>query len=384
GHQMGDELLRLVAERIRAAMPINAEVARLGGDEFAVMLHSCVEDQANQVAQRLLDALATPLQLGETTLTVHASVGMAEGAIGDDVNAVLRHADIAMYSAKRSGKSRVVPFEASMQVRASQRMELEQRLRQAIAQGVITLNFQPVIDMQTGAMGKVEVLARWVDADFGVMPPAEFVALAEECGQINALGRHVLFTACRQAAQWRKQPSIGEFAFAVNVSARELDDDHYVEQVEQALSENGLPASALMLELTESAMLNPRPQLRIMLERLRRLGVRLSLDDFGAGYSSLTYLHRFRFDELKIDRALVERVGYSAEGTALVSALLAVAQALKLEVVAEGVEHEAQQAELLRIGCRFGQGYLLARPMAAEQLIEWIANAAEVVKPATT
>ena len=253
-------------------------------------------------------------------------------------------------------------------------------MRDAIATGRIAFHYQPVIDMQTGDMASVEVLARWNDSVHGSIPAqansSHWPRRARP--RSSALGLHVLHVCgmptgrrlARQAIVIAQVP----FSIAVNVSARQLDDEAFFECVEGALHDGGLAASNLVLELTESAMLHPRPQLRTSLERLRRSGVRLSLDDFGAGYSSLSYLHRFPFDLLKIDRALVERVGYSSDGTALVRAVLSVAEALNLAVIAEGVEDTLQQDELLRIGCRLGQGFLLARPMPAPQFLEWLAN----------
>jgi EAL domain-containing protein (putative c-di-GMP-specific phosphodiesterase class I) len=239
----------------------------------------------------------------------------------------------------------------------------------------IALHYQPVVDMRTGELIGIEALARWTDALYGNIPVGEFVALAEDSGQIIALGRHVLFEACRQLGDWRaRDHQLATFSVAVNVSARQLDDAHFFAHVEQASHESGLPASGLVLELTESAMLHPHPHLRALLDRLRRFGVRLALDDFGAGYSSLSYLHRFPFDVLTIDRALVERVGYSDDGSALVRAVLSVAEALNLSVIAEGIEDRVQQDELLRIGCNLGQGYLLGAPMPAQRFLEWLAN----------
>ena len=375
GHHKGDDLLRVVAERLRSAVPDGADVARLGGDEFAVLLPGCDAPCAQAIADAVIEALTVPLPVGATTLTIGASVGIAVAAPGQDADDVLRHADIAMYEAKRHGKGRSASFEPVMQVRANQRLDLEERLREAIASGRIGLHYQPVIDMRTGDMTGAEVLARWEDSVHGSIPAGEFIALAEESAQIVALGRHVLLAACRQIGQWRaQQPLLPPFSIAVNVSARQLDDGNFFELVEGALAESGMAADKLVLELTESAMLHPRPQLRASLERLRGTGIRLALDDFGAGYSSLNYLHRFPFDVLKIDKALVERVGYSADGTALVRAVLSVAEALHLAVVAEGIEDTLQRDELLRIGCRLGQGFLLARPMPAPQFLDWLAR----------
>ena len=375
GHHKGDDLLRVIAERLRAVVPGPADVARLGGDEFAVLLPASDAQRAQAVADAVIESLAVPLQVGGTTLTIGASVGVALAAPGQTADDVLRHADIAMYEAKRHGKGRSASFEPVMQLRANQRLDLEERLREAIASGRIGIHYQPVIDMRSGDMTGAEVLARWEDPVHGSIPAGEFIALAEESSQIVALGRHVLLAACRQIGGWRaQQPGLKPFSIAVNVSARQLDDGAFFELVEGALADSGLAPDKLVLELTESAMLHPRPQLRASLERLRRDGIRLALDDFGAGYSSLNYLHRFPFDVLKIDKALVERVGYSADGTALVRAVLSVAEALNLAVVAEGIEETLQRDELVRIGCRLGQGFLLARPMPAPQFLDWLAQ----------
>ncbi len=372
GHHEGDALLRIVADRIQGAVSADAEIARLGGDEFGLLLRRCDADAADAVADALLRALAVPVTLAGAEIAISGSAGDTIAAAGLDADDVLRHADIAMYDAKRRGKGCVARFEPRMQVRARQRLELEEHLRAAIAQARIALHYQPVLDLRTGAMVGVEALARWNHPSHGDIPPGEFVALAEESGQIMALGRLVLVQACTQMGAWlRSRPAFAGLSISVNVSARQLDDDGFVDHVQAVLGDSGVPAHALVLELTESVMLKPRPHLRAMLDRLRRSGVRLALDDFGAGYSSLSYLHHYPFDLLKIDRGLIERVAHGEDGRALVRAVLSVAEALHLAVVAEGIEEPRQRDELVRIGCELGQGFLLAHPMPPADFERW-------------
>jgi predicted signal transduction protein with EAL and GGDEF domain len=344
-------------------------IARLGGDEFAVLLEGADERAAVQTSERLIAALAVPLDLPGTTVTVRASIGIAVAPGGTgDVDEVLRNADVAMYAAKEAGKGRFAVFEPGMHTSTLDLIEQEHELREAIARDQFVLRYQPIVELASGDLVGAEALARWQHPVRGLLPPSEFIPKAEATGLVVALGRSILDQACRQATGW---PGGTGTSLSVNLSARQLADPGLIDHVVATLSATGLPAERLVLEITETALLNSAPDR--VLTGLRELGVRIALDDFGTGYSSLEHLRRFPVDVIKIDKTFIDRITGGLRESALARAIVQLGQTMGLATVAEGVE-TADQAQLLReLGCGYGQGYWFARPMESgelEQLID--------------
>jgi diguanylate cyclase (GGDEF)-like protein/PAS domain S-box-containing protein len=363
GHDVGDRLLQTAAQRLVKCTRAADTVARLGGDEFAVLLEGVTTlDQAEQIAAAVTDAFRQPLSIDGNELFVTTSVGVALSEPGSDTEQVLRNADIAMYNAKASGKGRHVVFHARMQEQLRERLRLEDDLSQALIRDEFFLEFQPIIDLKTTELLGVEALVRWQHPVQGRLLPGQFIPMAEETGQIIALGRWVLMDACCRVQAWRKSVAAGEgLRVAVNISGRHLQQGDLVADVRDALSESGLEAESLLIELTESTMMHNSEANLVKLKELKALGVRLAIDDFGTGFSSLSYLHRFPFDILKIDRSFVSRLTESAEGPKLARAVVMLGETLGLETVAEGVEVDDQVTQLLQLGCVAAQGFLFSQ-----------------------
>jgi diguanylate cyclase (GGDEF)-like protein len=364
GHPVGDELLRAVATRIGGVLRDSDTIGRLGGDEFVVL----VEGEPELVAHRILNALRRPFDLGAANgpVTITTSIGIASGD-REAARDLLRDADIALYEAKGAGRNRFAEFRHEMHLAAHDRLTLQTDLREAIARDQLFLVYQPSIDLATGAASAAEALLRWDHATRGVVPPDEFIALAEESGLIVEIGAWVLDRACAQAATWEQPISV-----SVNVSARQFDDPGLLETVERALAASGLGGDRLILEITETALMRAPGRTAAVLRDLKRLGVRVSIDDFGTGYSSLAYLQQFPVDALKIDRSFV------AEGGPLVQTLVQLGRSLGLRTVAEGIEDEAQLAHVRELGCDRGQGYLFAPPLEVAALDRFLAQRALV------
>jgi diguanylate cyclase (GGDEF)-like protein len=374
GHSAGDAMLVEVANRLTAALRSSDSVARLGGDEFTVLAEGAGVDGAVELAARILALLDAPITIGTRTLFCRASVGIAVGAAGSPLAAeLLRDADAAMYTAKRRGGRRYEVFSADMHARALDRLALETDLRSAVPGVDMTLHYQPLMDLVTGELAGFEALLRWRHPDRGMVPPDEFIPIAEETGAIVPIGRWVIEEACRQVRDWQRDHDRPALGMNVNVSARQLTDRAIVDDVARVLAETGLRPELLTLEITETMIMADEDAVRDCLYRLKDLGVRISVDDFGTGYSSLGHLNRFPVDELKIDRSFVASLGSQSEGANVAAAAIRLARSLHLDVVAEGVEREDQLAELRRSACGRGQGYLFSRPVdaaAAEALLE--------------
>ena len=365
GHAVGDALLITVADRLRACVRPDDTAARLGGDEFAVLLASADADGAALVAQRILARLGEPFDLGGTTVSVRASIGIATTSSDRRDADLLRDADVAMYVAKAAGKGRFSFFEPRMHERVRHRLRVESELRSALESDELAVLYQPVVALADGGVVEVEALVRWRHPKRGLLGPGEFLTVAEETGLILPLGREVLRQACRQA------PMLSEAAgrpirVGVNVAAKQLADESLAADVVAALDGAGLDPGQLILEFVESAVMQESDSVARTVDALRRVGVGLSLDDFGTGFSSLSHLQRFPINQLKIDRSFVGQIGVG-EST-MVKVVLQIAQTLGLEVVAEGVESPAQADHLRVLRCPLAQGYHFAPPLEAEAL----------------
>src|SRR3954447_4719085 len=371
GHAAGDELLVSVARRIDDSLRSADTSARLGGDEFAVLLEDLAgPEECVIVAQRIADALRAPVVVQGREVFVSASVGIACGRHG--ASELLRQADVAMYRAKALGKGRHAVYEESMQAEVIERLELEGQLQRAIERDEIDVYYQPVIALDGQTLAGFEALARWHHPTRGLVPPPHFIPLAEENGSIVALGRHVLRTACAQARRWLDEyPSDEPRIMSVNLSGRQLEDPNIVSDVAAALVDTGLPAAALVLEITETVLMHDTEATISRLADLKALGVRLAVDDFGTGYSSLRYLRRFPIDILKMAKPFVDGLA-SREGEALARTIVELGSSLGLRTVAEGIEGVAEMAQLRALGCELRPGYLFARPLTAGQAEDWL------------
>jgi diguanylate cyclase (GGDEF)-like protein len=365
GHAAGDEVLRVVAERMSTVVRGGDTVGRLGGDEFVVLIEDTDSGAGpDLVAERLLDVLRQPVKLvaaDDRAVTVSASVGIAMSAGVATADDLLRDADFALYEAKANGKNCYVQFETAMHAAVADRLALEADLADALAHDELFLLYQPTFDLQTRHVTGVEALLRWRHPTRGIVGPDEFIPLAEQPGLIVPIGRWVLHTACEQAAQWQRDGH--PIGMAVNVSGRQLDDDQLLDDVSDALAWSGLAAAYLTLEITESVLMRDAAASAARLEALKALGVRVAIDDFGTGYSSLAYLRQFPVDALKIDRSFISGIARSAESTALIHTLVQLGKQLGLETLGEGIEDDAQLEELQREQCDLGQGFLFARPL---------------------
>jgi len=365
GHLAGDDLLIAVAERFRVQLRGFDTIARLGGDEFAIVVDDLdAPDQAGRVAQRVLGALAEPLELPHRAVSVGASIGISLASSTEaEPGLLLSQADAAMYRAKREGKGCFRVFEAAMQTAAFERMDLEQELRTAISSGQIISHYQSIIDTRTGQVTAFEALARWPHPTRGFVGPNTFIPLAEEAGLIVELGNAVLVEACHQAHHW--QVSFPELfpSVSVNVSRLQLAEPGFVDQVMRALAGAELQPSSLTLEVTESVLARDPGRVLATLSELRRTGIRVAIDDFGTGYSSFAALADLPIDTLKIDKRFIDNLTRDREGRGFVKAILELAQTLDLQTIAEGVERADQREALLELGCSQVQGYLFSRPI---------------------
>jgi diguanylate cyclase (GGDEF)-like protein len=371
GHGVGDALLVSAAGRLRGSVRPEDTVARLGGDEFAVMLPDVDDPRAHSsvVATRILRAFELPLDAGDELVSVHLSIGIADSRqSGDDADELIRNADVAMYQAKSKGKARYEHFEPSMAHAILRRHGLKEELARALEREQMVVQYQPIVALNTGRIVAAEALVRWEHPVRGLVAPSDFVPLAEETGLIVPLGRFVLREACRQAARWQEaDPGSGAepLRMHVNLSAVELRDSGLLASVFGAIEDTGIAPGQLVLEITESQLLDDAAGSAARFHELRRLGLRIALDDFGTGYSSLSYLHSLPLDSLKIAREFVDGLAGPGRDASFVGMILDLARTLGLEVVAEGIETPEQLAALRQVGAELGQGYLLGRPSPA-------------------
>jgi diguanylate cyclase (GGDEF)-like protein len=379
GHPVGDRLLVDVARRLEDNLRPGDTAARFGGDEFAVLLEDVqAGDEAALVAVRLIEALRTPLVLNDKEVFVRASMGIATGAGTDGADELLRRADVAMYVAKSEGKGRFTIYDPAMERSIVGRLEMAGEMQRAVERGEFVLHYQPSIILESGRIAGVEALLRWRHPVRGIIPPAEFVAVAEETGLILPIGRWVLREACMQAKRWQdKFGSEPPLTMAVNISARQVHQPGLFEVVSAALRESGIEPSTLVLEITESLMMQDADLAIARLNQLKQLGVRLAIDDFGTGYSSLSYLRRFPVDILKIDKSFVDGVSHQGKEQELAQSIIELGQTLHLEIVAEGVEHAEQLGWLQSRRCDLGQGFLFSEPVAADEVTRLIEDSVQ-------
>jgi diguanylate cyclase (GGDEF)-like protein len=370
GHVGGDQLLAAVADRIQACLRTSDTAARLGGDEFAILLEDLRdESEASNVAQRVIDALRPPIRIAGTAAVIATSIGIAVSPPGhDDATALLRNADFAMYQAKHGGKGRYEIFRPSLREAVTERAALEALMRGAETRDELRLHYQPIVDLADGSIVGIEALVRWDAPGRGLLMPADFIGLAEESGLIVDIGRWVLERACRDTQAWRQAFELDALSVSVNLSARQFQHPDLVAEVGTALAASGLEPSRLVLEITESVLMQTTTATIGKLADLRRIGVRLAIDDFGTGYSSLGYLERFPVDILKIDKTFIDGIGERGNRPVLARAIVQLGRALDLQVVAEGIERQEQATVLRKLGCTRGQGYLFARPMPADEV----------------
>ena len=364
GHMAGDALLTRVAQHLRRRLRTTDTLARLGGDEFAIVLPGCTVEHVRRVAAELLETLQceATVEISGLERRITASIGVATFGPGRETNAdgLLVEADLAMYRAKNEGRGRFEVFGEEMRAELAARMSLEGELREALTAQELRVQYQPIVALADGGTVGCEALVRWEHPVRGLVHPAEFIAVAEECGLISEIGPFVLDRACRQAADWRR---FGRHLYvSVNVSPRQVVVDDVVREVAVTLEQSGLPAPLLCLEVTETSLLTDSSPLVEGLRELKQLGVRIAIDDFGGGASSLGLLRLLPIDQIKIDRMFIERIAEQSDDRAIVAAVLSMAQELELTVVAEGIETAQQQGQLRELGCQYGQGFLYAKP----------------------
>jgi diguanylate cyclase (GGDEF)-like protein/PAS domain S-box-containing protein len=375
GHGIGDELLVAAATRLSGLIRDSDTAARLGGDEFAVLVASVDGPAAvESAAARVVEAFAEPFTLASGAVTATVTVGVATNEDSIDTDELLRHADLALYAAKATGKRQWRRYQPVFSAGMIRRRELQAALEDAVADSAFALAYQPIVELGAGELAGFEALIRWPHPQWGMMQPDQFIDLAEETGQIIPLGSWVLAQAVTDAGRWRKDApkdrppgdttARGPYV-SVNVSARQFSAPGFVDGLRRILDTSGLDPGALMLELTESVLLRRDDRVYSSLTELKAIGVRLAIDDFGTGYSSLSYLRELPIDVLKMDKAFVDGIAVSEQRLALAKGIVQIARTLRLQVIAEGIESEVQRDLLTAMGCQFGQGYLLAMPMAA-------------------
>lgn len=378
GHVTGDELLVSVAERLCACLRANDTPARLGGDEFAVLIEDATHtDGAVLVAERIKSVLRAPFLINGKNVFVGTSIGIVTAETGNESpEELLRNADTAMYMAKSRGKGCYVVFENAMHESLVKRMKLEAELHSAVENNEFVLHYQPIIDLQSEKIIGMEALVRWAHPQHGLIPPMEFIPVAEATNLIIPLGKWILEEACSQMHRWQIQyDPESRLSITINISSRQFQQNALVETVVEALSKSGLPAQNLILEITENTMMENSETIRRKLHELKNLGIKLAIDDFGTGYSSLSYLQGFPVDILKIDKSFVDNIIHSREGTAMAQAIITMGNTLQLKTIAEGIESSEQTAKLQKLGCELGQGYHFAKPLNKDDMNSFLSKA---------
>ena len=359
GHSAGDELLKLVADTIRGALPGSSFAARIGGDEFAAIVADPA--QAEEAAGRIVTELAVPHALGKIRTQISASAGLAPLDRGISPADMLRRADVAMYSVKRSGRNGLAWFDEEMERQLHERVALEEEIRAAIAADEFVPYFQPLISLDTGELNGFEVLARWRSPLRGLVEPADFIELAEQTGQIGTLSMRVMEKAFVEARDWPNQLKL-----AVNISPIQFRDPQLAERIVKILTETGFPARRLEVEITESSLMEDRDQALTIVQSLRNNGITIALDDFGTGYASLSQLNALPFDRIKIDKSFISALSNDEQGAAIVETITALGRSLKVPITAEGVENGAIRAQLAALGCSDAQGWYFGKAVAGD------------------
>jgi diguanylate cyclase (GGDEF)-like protein len=378
GHDVGDQLLIEIADRLKRCVRVEDVVARLGGDEFTILLNP-VQNlyDATEIAERILCDLSMPFDLKGQKFGTNASIGIIEGS-GEYENSIslLRDADTAMYSAKNNGKARYAVFHRGMHVQTLNIWHLESALQQALERNELTLNYQPVISLKTGKTKGLEALLRWHHTERGLISPEEFIPIAEDSGLILVIGEWVLQEACRQLKEWHDCfPQYNFLSVSVNIASKQLHETHFVEIVDRILAETGLGGSSLILELTESALIEDTETTIHTLHQLCDRGIHLSLDDFGRGYSSLSYLNQIPIASLKIDRSFTSQIDAGQEKSLnIMRGITSLAHSLGLKVVVEGIETAEQMQQVTQLNCELGQGYYFSPPLPQQGMEQWLQN----------
>jgi diguanylate cyclase (GGDEF)-like protein len=368
GHEVGDRVLREVAERIRSALGDDDEVGRLGGDEFVVVVHDATADRVARVAASISDAVGPTVDVGHRTLPLTVSLGVAIAHREHVATELLDRADAAMYRAKRSGRAAVVHFDEEMEQELTQRSQLERDLTHALQDGQLTVHYQPTVRVGDGRIVGFEAFVRWLHPTMGVLPAQRFVPLAEDVGQVWAIDAFVLGETGRRAAAWQAMhPSLTDLVMSVNLSSQQFRDQSVISTVRHAVETSGVRPSTFQLEVSEATLMDPRsPDPETLLHRLHQLGVRLAIDNFGTGSSSLSCLRQLPLDVLNIDRRFIAGLGTDRDDEVIVRAVLHLATAFDVDAVAEGVETDAQRSWLTDAGCRLAQGFLFSAPVDAD------------------
>jgi diguanylate cyclase (GGDEF)-like protein len=384
GHGVGDELLAAFGRRLTELARESDTVARISGDEFALLVENLADPaRAEEVAGRVVSGVQEPFLLSQGEVTVTATVGVATSDDSGTVDELTRHADMALYAAKAAGKRRWQRYSPALGASLHQRIEMRSALEEAIAAEQFTLAYQPIVRLQTGMIAGFESLIRWPHPERGMIMPDQFIGVAEDTGLIVPLGSWILGRAVADVARLRDGDA-GSPYISVNVSARQFRAAGFVNVVTDVLESSGLPASALLLELTERSLLRSDANIAADLAEIKELGVRLAIDDFGTGYSSLSYLREMPIDVVKIDRSFVDSIDKSPERLALIKGIVAIAHTLEMSVIAEGVETEEQYQLLADIGCEYGQGYLMARPLDLAKAEDLLRSGEPLASPSRT
>lgn len=367
GHHVGDDFLKLVSERLTYNLRKKDTISRLAGDEFTILLPDTSHDVCIKIVQRINQIISEPFNVSGHSVTVSVSVGIAFSKGKETVLEIIRHADTAMYYTKKYQKNSYTIYTEDLDLKASFKLKIERDLKRAILRNEFELFYQPIREMKTGKLAVMECLIRWRHPQLGLVPPGDFIPIAEESGQIIEIGNWVLETACNQMKKWQ-YTGHSPFIIAVNISTKQLQQYGFVDSVLRILEETNLDAKYLELEITESFLVDDVDLIKDCLLKLKRAGISISIDDFGTGYISLSYLRQFPLDKVKIDRSFIEDINRAYNGERITSAIISLAHSLNMTVVAEGIENEVQYNFLKGEGCNEGQGYYFNHPLPAEQI----------------